>query len=54
MAVLNDEQSGYKLGLDILNECFALSLCDKVFLTPSNIMFIISTMNPYIEKEELS
>ena len=50
---LSNEQSGYKLGLDILNECFALSLCDKVFLTSSNIVFIISTMNPNIEREEL-
>jgi len=53
ITVLNDEQSGYKLGLDILNECFALSLCDKVYLTTSNIMFIISIMNPYIDIEEL-
>lgn len=53
IGMLSNEQSGYKLGLDILNECFALSLCDKVFLTTSNIMFIISIMNPYIPIEEL-
>jgi hypothetical protein len=53
MNVLSHEESGYKLGLDILNECFALSLCDKVFLTRSNINVIISTMNPYIDIEEL-
>jgi len=53
MNVLSEEQSGYKLGLDILNECFALSLCDKVYLTKSNILFIIATMNPNAEREEL-
>ena len=53
MNVLSHEQSGYKLGLDILNECFALSLCDKVYLTKSNIVVIISTMNPHIEKIEM-
>lgn len=53
MNVLSDEQSGYKLGLDILNECFALSLCDKVYLTKSNILFILATMNPNAEREEL-
>jgi hypothetical protein len=50
---LSYEEVGYKLGLDILNECFALSLCDKVYLTKSNINVIITTMNPNIEREEL-
>jgi hypothetical protein len=50
---LSDEEVGYKLGLDILNECFALSLCDKVFLTQSNINVIITTMNPNIDIEEI-
>jgi hypothetical protein len=50
---LSDEEVGYKLGLDILNECFALSLCDKVYLTKSNINVIITTMNPNIDIEEI-
>jgi hypothetical protein len=49
---LSSETSGYKLGADILNECLAMSLCDKIFITNSNIPFIISTINPNIEMEE--
>jgi hypothetical protein len=49
---LSIETSGYKLGVDILNECLAMSLCDKIFVTKSNIPIIISTINPNIEMEE--
>ena len=46
---LSYDESGYKLGMDILNECFAMSMCDKIFVSNSNIPVIISTMNPNIE-----
>uniref|UniRef100_A0A6C0B2Q2 Uncharacterized protein n=1 Tax=viral metagenome TaxID=1070528 RepID=A0A6C0B2Q2_9ZZZZ len=48
---LDNDKSGYKLGMDILNECFAMSLCNKIFVSNSNIHFIISTMNPDIDME---
>ena len=41
---LND--SGFKLGSDILYDCLALSLCDHIFISNSNIPFIVSTLNP--------
>jgi hypothetical protein len=37
---------GFKLGSDILYDCLALSLCDHVFITNSNIPGIISALNP--------
>lgn len=49
---LDNAQSGYKLGIDILNECLAMSLCNKIFVSNSNIHFIISTMNPDIDMEK--
>ena len=44
--------TGYKLGADIINECYALSLCDKIFVSNSNIPYIISLINPSIDMEE--
>lgn len=38
--------TGYKLGSDIMNECLALSLCDKIYISRSNIPFIVSMINP--------
>jgi len=49
---LDDDKSGSKLGMDILNECLAMSLCTKIFVSNSNIPFIISTINPNIDMEE--
>ena len=49
---LNYDECGYKLGMDILTECFAMSMCDKIFVSNSNIPVIISTMNPNIVFEE--
>jgi hypothetical protein len=47
-----DKYTGYKLGSDILNECLCLSLCDKIYVSNSNIPYIISIMNPNINMEE--
>ena len=44
--------SGYKLGSDITNECFALSLCDKIYVSNSNIIFLVSIMDQDIIMEE--
>jgi hypothetical protein len=52
ICVLNDNECGYKLGMDILTECYAMSMCDKIFVSNSNIPAIISTMTPDIEFEE--
>jgi hypothetical protein len=49
---LSFNQCGYKLGSDILNECFGLSLCDKIYVSNSNILFIVSLMNPNIVMKE--
>lgn len=46
------ELSGYKLGSDIINECLALSLCDNIYVSISNIIFIVSIMDPNIIMEE--
>lgn len=39
-------ECGFKLGSDILYDCLALSLCDAVYVSNSNIPFIICTLNP--------
>jgi hypothetical protein len=39
------EYTGFKLGSDILYDCLALSLCDKTYITYSNIPFIIKFVN---------
>jgi hypothetical protein len=41
---LNDV--GFKLGSDILRECLALSLCDVIYMSSSNIPFLVSMLNP--------
>jgi len=41
--------SGYKLGADIMNECYAMSLCDKLYVSNSNIPFLINMIRPDIE-----
>ena len=43
---------GYKLGCDILDDCLALSLCDKIYISNSNIPFIITLMNKEVPMEE--
>jgi len=49
---LTDDQAGYKLGSDILNECLALSMCNKVYLSFSNTMYTVSLFNPDVIMEE--
>jgi len=49
---IDNNDIGYKLGSDILNECLALSLCDKIFISNSNIPFIISIIDSNIDMEE--
>jgi hypothetical protein len=39
---------GFKLGSDILYDCLALSLCDTIYISNSNIPFIISIINPMV------
>jgi hypothetical protein len=39
---------GFKLGSDILYDCLALSLCDKTYVSKSNIPFIVSFINPSV------
>jgi hypothetical protein len=52
ISYLGEENNGYKLGSDILFECLAMSICDKVYVTISNIQYLISIMNPNIIMEE--
>jgi hypothetical protein len=47
-----DRYCGCILGRDIMDECCALSLCDKVYISNSNIPFIVTMMNREIELEE--
>ena len=35
------EKGGYELGCNILSDCLALSLCDEIYISPSNIMYIV-------------
>jgi hypothetical protein len=46
IGTLSDKENYYKLGMDILSECFALSICDKIFVSSSNIIYITSIINP--------
>jgi len=43
---------GYKLGSDILDDCLALSMCDKIYISNSNIPFIITLLNKSVPMEE--
>jgi hypothetical protein len=47
-----ERYKGFKLGSDILYECLALSLCDKVYVSNSNIPFMIYMLNPLVPMEE--
>jgi hypothetical protein len=47
-----DRYCGSILGRDIMDECYGLSLCDKVYMSNSNIPFIVTMMNRQIELEE--
>ena len=51
-SIPNISTSGYKVGFDILNECYALSMCDKIYISNSNIPFIITLMNKNTNMEE--
>ncbi len=47
-----DKYKGYTLGRDIMDDCHAMSLCDKIYISNSNIPFIITMMNSSVEMEE--
>ena len=47
-----EKYKGFKLGSDILYECLALSLCDKIYISNSNIPFVIYMLNPSTPMEE--
>jgi hypothetical protein len=47
-----DRYSGCILGSDIMDESYAMSLCDKVYMSNSNVPFIVTMMNRQIELEE--
>ena len=47
-----DKNIGFKLGSDILSDCLALSMCDIVYVSNSNIPFVISIFNPSIKMVE--
>jgi hypothetical protein len=47
-----DKYKGHKLGRDIIDDCYALSLCDKIYISNSNIPFMVTLMNKDICMEE--
>jgi hypothetical protein len=47
-----DRYSGSILGRDIMDECYGLSLCDKVYMSNSNVPFIVTMMNQEVDMEE--
>jgi len=47
-----DRYCGSILGRDIMDECYALSLCDKVYMSNSNVPFIVTMMNQQVDMEE--
>lgn len=46
------KSGGFKLGCDILYDCLALSLCDCVFVSNSNVPFMINMLNMEIPMHE--
>jgi hypothetical protein len=40
------QEVGFKLGSDILYDCLALSMCDRTYLSNSNIPYIVAILNP--------
>jgi hypothetical protein len=44
--------TGFALGKDILDECLLLSLCDHIYVSYSNIPFIIKSLCPSVSMEE--
>lgn len=52
--IIDDKFIGYKLGSDILNDVYCLSLCNKVYLRPSNIMYLVTILNPNINIEYIN
>lgn len=51
--LIEDEFIGYKLGSDILNDVYCLSLCDKVYMRYSNVKFLVSILNKNIDMDYL-
>lgn len=47
-----DKYKGYELGREIMDDCYALSLCDKIYVSNSNIPFLITLMNETVKMEE--
>lgn len=47
-----DKYRGYTLGSEIMDDCYALSLCDKIYVSNSNMPFLITLMNDTVKMEE--
>jgi hypothetical protein len=47
-----DKYKGYTLGSEIMDDCYALSLCDKIYISNSNIPFLVTLMNDTVKMEE--
>lgn len=44
----NPENFGYELGRQAILDCYSLSFCDKVLLSPSNLSYAALLLNPEI------
>jgi len=49
---LLENHKGFKLGSDILYDCLGLSLCDEIYVSGSNVPFIVSLLNENIKMQE--
>lgn len=47
-----DKYKGLLLGSNIMDDCYALSLCDKVYVSKSNIPFMITILNEKMQMED--
>jgi hypothetical protein len=47
-----EKYAGHILGRNIMDDCYALSLCDKVYISNSNMPFLITLMNSKVPMEE--
>lgn len=47
----DDNSNGYELGKEALMDCFSLSFCDKVILSPSNLSYCALVLNPELPYE---
>jgi hypothetical protein len=44
-----ENTNGYEIGMQALLECYSLSFCDKVILSPSNLSYSALLLNPSLE-----